>query len=164
MKALLILLVLLMLLLLPAAVVFGDDGDSDDSGDEISFVVSAKDPDNDQLQFSADLPEGATLDPVTGEFSWTPTHEQCGIWVFRFCASDGLLSDCEDVQIVVYDTNDVNRDLAVDILDLIAVSQHFGSTDEAWLIRADFDKDGDIDILDLIEVAQGDWRDYRYRY
>jgi hypothetical protein len=156
MKALVILLLILMLLLMPAAV-HADDGDEE----EINFVISAKDPDNDQLTYDASLPEGATLDPVTGEFSWTPTHEQCGIWVLRFCASDGLLSDCEDVQIVVYDTDDVNRDLAVDILDLIGVAQHFGSTDEAWLIRADFDKDGDIDILDLIEVAQGDWRDYR---
>ncbi len=50
-------------------------------GELLSFNVSATDPDAGQrLQFStsAPLPPGASLDPVTGAFAWTPGERQGG--------------------------------------------------------------------------------------
>jgi hypothetical protein len=46
----------------------------------LSFIVSATDPDtpSQQLVFSLDAgaPTGAAIDPVTGEFTWTPSEDQ----------------------------------------------------------------------------------------
>ncbi len=71
----------------------------------LAFSLSASDPDGDTLTFSAtDLPEGATLDSVTGAFSWTPTFEQAGSYTFTFKVSDpGDLSASETVSIAVED-------------------------------------------------------------
>src|SRR3546814_10913008 len=43
-------------------------------GEEKRFTVAASDPDSeDRLVFTAEgLPEGATVDPDSGEFAWTP--------------------------------------------------------------------------------------------
>lgn len=42
-------------------------------GEELSFQLKASDPDGDPLIFSAtNLPKGASLDPVSGAFKWTP--------------------------------------------------------------------------------------------
>src|SRR5690606_34280980 len=52
-------------------------------GEEKRFIVSATDPDaEDTLTFTAEaLPEGATLNPQTGEFVWTPGPGQAGDYV-----------------------------------------------------------------------------------
>lgn len=157
-------LALLMLLGLVFPAHAGADDGKHRAGDKISFVISATDPDNNRLTYSASLPAGATLDPTTGVFSWTPTHDQTGIWVIRFTVSDGELTDSEDVTITVYDKNDVNQDLAVNILDLILVGQHFGESGAPGWINEDIDNSGAVDVLDLIQVAQGEWRNYNTRH
>jgi uncharacterized protein (UPF0179 family) len=51
-----------------------------DEGSRLTFTASATDPDQpaDQLSFSldSDAPAGATIDPTTGEFTWTPDEAQ----------------------------------------------------------------------------------------
>lgn len=48
-------------------------------GQLLQFTISATDPDGDTLTYSATgLPAGATFDPVTRTFSWTPTLAQVG--------------------------------------------------------------------------------------
>src|SRR5262249_570659 len=50
-----------------------------DEGQALTFTVSATDPDGDALTYSAsNLPAGATFDPDTRTFSWTPTYDQAG--------------------------------------------------------------------------------------
>ncbi|RMG96627.1 MAG: tandem-95 repeat protein, partial [Candidatus Dadabacteria bacterium] len=53
---------------------------------ELAFTLTATDPDADNtLTFSASgLPAGATLDPATGAFSWTPTAAQAGSYTVVF--------------------------------------------------------------------------------
>lgn len=69
----------------------------------LSFVISATDPDNDPLTFSAsNLPQGATFNSASGTFSWRPNYNQAGIYpIVHFEVSDGVLSDSEDIIIAV---------------------------------------------------------------
>ncbi len=59
-------------------------------GTPVSFTVAATDADSDILTFSLgnDAPEGATIDPVSGVFSWTPTI--AGAFTFDILVSDGV--------------------------------------------------------------------------
>src|SRR3546814_14105289 len=50
-------------------------------------------------------PEGASLDPVTGAFRWTPPGNASGSYAVTFTASDGHSSSSETVTIAVADAN-----------------------------------------------------------
>ena len=73
--------------------------------ENLSFAVTASDPDQDNLSFGADvLPAGATLDPTSGAFNWTPSVGQAGSYPILFTVSDDgvpVLSDSEQVTITV---------------------------------------------------------------
>ena len=70
-------------------------------GETLSFTISGDDANEDPITYSAsNLPAGATFDPETQTFTWTPTAEQKGPFPnVRFTASDGFASDSEDITI-----------------------------------------------------------------
>ncbi|MCH9025122.1 MAG: hypothetical protein IH931_07290, partial [candidate division Zixibacteria bacterium] len=73
----------------------------------LTFIVTASDPDSTipVLSTSA-LPAGATFVDSgngTGQFSWTPSFTQNGIFQITFYASDGLSTDSQIVTITVFD-------------------------------------------------------------
>jgi len=72
-------------------------------GTLLQFTISATDPDSDPLTFSADnLPTGATFNPTTKTFSWTPIAGQAGTYAnVHFEVSDGELTASEDITITV---------------------------------------------------------------
>ncbi|HMJ66299.1 MAG TPA: putative Ig domain-containing protein, partial [Candidatus Binatia bacterium] len=79
----------------------------------LSFIVSASDPDSpaQQLAFSLDpgAPAGAAIDPVTGEFTWTPNEDQ-GPFTHTFTirvTDNGVpaRSDSETISITVAEVN-----------------------------------------------------------
>jgi PGF-pre-PGF domain-containing protein len=73
----------------------------------LKFTASASDLNGDSLTYSADnLPNGATFNPTTRTFSWTPSYDQAGVYDVQFTVSDGEYSDSENITITV---NDVNR-------------------------------------------------------
>ncbi len=76
---------------------------------ELTFTATASDVDlpEQTLTFSlVDAPEGASIDPATGEFSWTPNELQGGsAFTFRVVVSDGELSDYEIITVYVNETN-----------------------------------------------------------
>lgn len=78
-------------------------------GEELTFVVTAYDWDvpAQELRFSLiGPPEGASIDPVSGVFSWTPTEAQGpGSYMFGIRVSDGQLSDEETITVTVTDVN-----------------------------------------------------------
>ena len=77
-----------------------------DETENLTFKVSAKDADGDNLAFSASgLPEGANFDPSSGIFTWIPSKGQGGIYTVAFKVSDGYLNDSEDVKITVRQPN-----------------------------------------------------------
>ncbi len=58
-------------------------------GQLLQFTVSATDPNHSSVTYAAaPLPTGATFNPVTGVFSWTPTANQLGAYPITFTASD----------------------------------------------------------------------------
>jgi uncharacterized repeat protein (TIGR01451 family) len=68
----------------------------------LNFTISATDLDGDTVTYSANgLPAGATLDDVTGEFSWTPGFDDAGSYNVEFIASANSLDDSETVTITV---------------------------------------------------------------
>lgn len=77
-----------------------------DENQSLSFTVSASDPDGTTPSVTAsNLPQGASFADKghgTGLFSWTPTHEQAGLYPsVRFEASDGELAVSEEIAITV---------------------------------------------------------------
>ena len=86
----------------------GGESQSVDENRTLTFGVSATDPDGDALTYSASgLPAGASFDPATQQFSWTPSYTQAGTYTVTFTASDGTksysLSGTKQVTITVRD-------------------------------------------------------------
>jgi len=127
-------------------------------GATLSFTISGSDANGDALTYSAsNLPVGATFDPATQTFSWTPEDVQAGVYAsIRFQVSDGSLSDTEDITITVSGgvLADVNSDGAVNSLDMIRVGQHWNETGESGWIPEDINKDGTVNVLDATLVGQ----------
>jgi hypothetical protein len=73
----------------------------------LTFTVSATDPDSGNLAYSAsNLPSGATFDPASRTFSWTPGYDQAGSYPgVVFTVSDGSATDSETITIAVSDVN-----------------------------------------------------------
>lgn len=62
-------------------------------GTPLSFAVTAGDPDNDILSYSAvGLPGGAAFDPGNRTFAWTPGQNSAGNYTVTFRVSDGELT------------------------------------------------------------------------
>jgi len=71
-------------------------------GIPLTFIVTASDLDNDRLTYSAGgLPTGATFDPATRTFAWTPLDGMAGNYSVTFTVSDGALTDSETNRIMV---------------------------------------------------------------
>jgi PKD repeat protein len=65
----------------PVLAPIGDKSISE--GSLLEFTISASDPDGDSLTYSADnLPTGATFDPATRTFSWTPDYGQASSYIY----------------------------------------------------------------------------------
>jgi subtilisin family serine protease len=80
----------------------------------LQFFVSATDADGDGLTYSATgLPPGATFNPVTKLFSWTPGYTDAGTYPVHFAVVDDQLlpeSDSEDIVITVTERNPGDND------------------------------------------------------
>jgi hypothetical protein len=76
----------------------------------LTFTATASDPDipAQTLTFSlgSGAPTGASINPTTGVFTWTPTEAQGpGVYTIRVIVSDGSLTDYEDISVTVNEVN-----------------------------------------------------------
>ncbi len=129
------------------------------TGETLTFTVSATDPDGDALTYSAsNLPQGASFNPTTRTFSWTPTDDQAGLYSdISFQVSDGSLTDSQTISITVMSTSvqpDVNGDSDVNVLDMIRIGQHWSEVGANGWIVEDVNQDGTVDVLDATLVGQ----------
>ncbi|HEX2974058.1 MAG TPA: Ig-like domain-containing protein, partial [Tepidisphaeraceae bacterium] len=88
-----------------------------DEGQLVSHTMTASDVDSSTLSYSlVNGPWGATIDPATGVFSWTPGYDQAGTYSFSIRVTDNgspSLSDTKPVTIVVKDVPSVEPVLQV---------------------------------------------------
>jgi hypothetical protein len=129
------------------------------TGESLTFTISATDPDGDALTYSAsNLPQGASFNPTTRTFSWTPTDDQTGLYSdVRFQVSDGSLTDSQTVSITVTSSSpqpDINGDSSVNVLDMIRVGQHWSEAGANGWIAEDVNQDGTVNVLDATLVGQ----------
>ena len=90
----------------------------------LTFTASATDIDSLPAALSYSLsgtvPAGAAIGAATGVFSWTPTEAQGpGSYTFNVCVSDGILSDCQVVDVSVNEVNlaPVGNDDIIEVLE-----------------------------------------------
>ncbi|MBX9639797.1 MAG: putative Ig domain-containing protein, partial [Mycobacteriaceae bacterium] len=75
-------------------------------GDPLRFTLHATDPDSTTLRFSSpNLPLGATLNPITGVFEWTPPYDKAGPAQIKFVVSDGSATGERTVVVNVVNVN-----------------------------------------------------------
>ena len=138
------------------------------AGSTLTFTISAVDVDGDALTYSAtNVPPGASFDPSTRVFAWTPTIAQTGTYSMTFSVADGTVSDSEGIAIHVTGiVSDIDGDGHADILwrhtvnganaawrmngtAFLGGTDLPGVTDTAWKIvgLADLDADGHGDIV-----------------
>lgn len=77
-------------------------------GATLTFAVTASDPDEDSLTYSAsNLPPGAVFNAGMHIFTWSPNYTQSGVYPgVHFKVTDGSFVDTEDITVTV---NNVNR-------------------------------------------------------
>ncbi len=79
----------------------------------LAFTATATDPDaGDALTFSLDIdhPAGATIDPSTGAFSWTPTEANGpGTFGFAILVTDNGTPNLDDSEFITVTVNEVNE-------------------------------------------------------
>jgi len=103
---------------------------------------------------SGTLPAGLSLSS-SGVISGTPTIAGGPTSVtFRVTDSTSATATKSLSITVVYAAWDVNMDGAVNVLDMISVSQHWGETGTAGWIRQDVNADGVINVLDNTIIGQ----------
>ncbi|WP_406658164.1 PGF-pre-PGF domain-containing protein [Methanolobus sp. ZRKC2] len=88
----------------PVLELIGDKSVSENS--TLTFELSVTDSHNSNIRyFSSNLPEGASLDNISGVFEWIPRYDQSGVHYVEFIANDGEYNDSEYIAITVLDVN-----------------------------------------------------------
>ena len=130
-------------------------------GTPVNFTVLAEDVDGDTIAYSlVGAPTGARLGVDSGLFTWTPTFDQAGVWIFEVVAtSDGPFSDAREIIITVVFI-DTDGDGIPDTFETLAGGEP-GNNDadgdtisdndelENWREPTDTDGDGIYDFVDL---------------
>ena len=76
----------------------------------LTFTVTASDPDGDGLTFSAsNVPTGASFNPSTRVFSWTPAFGDAGNYNVTFTVTDDGSPAESDSEVVTISVGNVNR-------------------------------------------------------
>jgi hypothetical protein len=110
------------------------------------------------LTFSLDqAPVGASIDAVSGEFSWTPTATQDrGVFaIIVRVADDGDPSQSATARffVAVGVAGDINGDGVVGLSDLAILQANLGRTTPLGIVDGDLTGDGVVDRVDVAALA-----------
>jgi hypothetical protein len=111
-------------------------------GQALSFTLAATDPNaGETLTFSAaNLPPGATFDPATATFTWTPGYDQAGTYGgVEFTVTDSGSPLALDVEIISITVGNTNRPPAFDPVGPQAVNEYSTLTFKLWATDPDND-------------------------
>ena len=110
-------------------------------GEPLELTLAGTDPDGDPVHFAASgLPAGASIDPLTQQFRWTPGYDQAGDHTIHLTVSDAAAAADGQIEISVTETNRPPR--------LVAPSPPIGRENQLLEFRVDGgDPDGGATIL-----------------
>ncbi|WP_342304252.1 PGF-pre-PGF domain-containing protein [Methanolobus sp. ZRKC5] len=98
-----------------------------DENSELSFEISASDPDADKLSFSYpdNLPPGSilTITKSSVQFTWTPSYEQAGNYKIEFGVSDSSTYGYSAYEVVDIVVLDVNQAPVIDLVNDYTLSE-----------------------------------------
>ncbi|AEV69259.1 putative Ig domain-containing protein [Acetivibrio clariflavus] len=125
-------------------------------GEELKFTVTAVGQEGSVLEYSAsNLPEGAVFNTQTGEFSWTPTSTQVGVYTkVTFQVTDGTNTAKQGVTITVKSKvikGDINGDGVFNSIDLALMKMYLTGSikfTEEQFEAADVDNSGEVNSID----------------
>ena len=107
----------------------------------LRFIVNATDPDGDVLTYSSqNLPSGASFNPITRIFNWTPASNQVGNYNVKVTVCDGTLKDSRNVTISVTSRAPVPTPTITPPTSLGLISKLGIYNNGAWYL--DYDGDG----------------------
>jgi hypothetical protein len=123
-------------------------------GQTLAFTLTATDSNaGETLTFSAaNLPPGATFDPATATFTWTPGYDQAGFYPdIEFTVTDNGVPLALDVELISVTVGNTNRPPVFDPLGPQAVNEY-----QTLFFRVSAtDPDGDAATLEAGTLPQG---------
>jgi uncharacterized protein (UPF0179 family) len=127
-----------------------------DEGTALAFTATASDPDPETvLTFSLiGAPPGATIDPVSGAFAWTPNEDQGpGSYAIVVRVRDNAVPPASDDETVVVTVNEVNQ--APTLLPIADRSVNEGSPVALTATATDPDRPANLLTFTLTEAPAG---------
>ena len=122
----------------------------------VEFTVSASDPNGDPLEYSLQFIQGnawgATVDPSSGVFTWTPDYFQAGEYTVRFIVTD--MSGLTDYEDVVFTVNDVPAPLMLEPIGNKTIKDGLRLMFSVTGFRQDSEKPVEYQATNLPEGAQ----------
>jgi|GEM_PF-745679 len=126
-------------------------------GEELKFTANGVGQQGSVLTYTAsNLPEGAEINPQTGEFSWTPTSEQVGVYTkVAFEVTDGTNTSKQEITITVKSKvikGDIDGNGVFNSIDFAYMRMYLLGTKrltEEQLEAADVDNNGAANAIDF---------------
>lgn len=122
-------------------------------GQTLQFTLSATDPDGNNLTYSAaNLPPGASFDPQTATFTWTPGFNQAGNYPnVEFTVTDDGDPMELDVELITITVGDINR---APVFDAVGTQEVVEGAPLTFTVSAT-DPDNDALVLSINGLLDG---------
>jgi len=98
-----------------------------DENQTLSFKIITTDPDGDLITFGTNAAKGS-LNPTTGEFTWTPTFGDAGVYIWYFNSNDGrggFASETITLTVINIPLTITSRSPTSDLTTILGTGQSF---------------------------------------
>ncbi len=116
--------------------------------EQLTFTITATDPDEDELTYDATGDLAEYFDESTQIFDWTPDYSEAGSYQMIFSVSDGELTDQETITITVNNTD------RAPVLNVIG-DKEVDEDSELNFVVSGYDPDGDEIHLSVTDLPEG---------
>jgi len=118
--------------------------------DVITIGIVASDADGQELSYTIKI-DGVTKS-TSSSYVWETDYSSAGTYTIDIIVSDGIEQVTGQRTIMINDVHprwDVNEDGIVNVLDISAIGQEYGTSVEAPYPRWDVNQDGDVNVQDM---------------